>query len=80
MNDPHQAALDYAHKGWRVIPILPAQKRPAINQWQHQATTDTTTINQWWQGKHTACGVGIATGHQSGIWVLDIDDRDARTT
>lgn len=77
MNDPHQAALDYANRGWRVIPILPAQKRPAINQWQHAATTDTTIINQWWQGKHTACGVGIATGQQSGIWVLDIDDRDA---
>ena len=76
-NDPHQAALDYAHKGWRVLPILPAQKRPAINQWQHHATTNTTTIDQWWQGQHKACGVGIATGHQSGIWVLDIDDRDA---
>jgi hypothetical protein len=76
-NNPHQAALGYAHKGWRVVPIIPNQKRPAINQWQHQATTDPTTIDQWWEGKHTGCGVGIATGQASGIWVLDIDDRDA---
>ena len=77
MTDPHNTALEYAHKGWRVIPILPGTKRPALNQWQDAATTSTAQINQWWKGSQSSCGVGIATGKQSGIWVLDIDDRDA---
>jgi hypothetical protein len=75
--DPHNTALQYAHKGWRVIPILPGTKRPALNQWQDAATTSTAQINQWWKGSQSSCGVGIATGKASGIWVLDIDDRDA---
>jgi hypothetical protein len=77
MNDAHNTALQYAHKGWRVIPILPGTKRPALNQWQDAATTSTAQITQWWKGSQSSCGVGIATGKQSGIWVLDIDDRDA---
>jgi len=77
MNDPHKTALQYAHRGWRVIPILPGEKRPAVNQWQHQASTSFEQINHWWMGEQSGCGVGIATGQASGIWVLDIDDRDA---
>ena len=76
-NDPHNTALEYAQRGWRVVPILPGTKRPALNQWQDAATTSTAQINQWWKGSQSSCGVGIATGKQSGIWVLDIDDRDA---
>ena len=71
------AALQYAQRGWRVVPILPGTKRPALNQWQDAATTSTAQINQWWKGSQSSCGVGIATGQASGIWVLDIDDRDA---
>jgi hypothetical protein len=77
MTDPHNTANQYAQRGWRVVPIVPGEKRPALNQWQHAATTDTATIDRWWSGEHSGCGVGIATGEQSGIWVLDIDDRDA---
>ena len=77
MTDPHNTANEYAQRGWRVVPIVPGEKRPALNQWQHQATTDTATIDRWWMGEHSGCGVGIATGQASGIWVLDIDDRDA---
>lgn len=76
-NDPHHTALQYAKQGWRVLPILPAQKRPALTQWQHAATTDAPTIDRWYKGEHSGCGVGIATGKASGIWVLDVDDRDA---
>jgi hypothetical protein len=77
MTDSHNTALEYAQRGWRVVPILPGTKRPALNQWQDAATTSTAQINQWWKGSQSSCGVGIATGKQSGIWVLDIDDRDA---
>jgi hypothetical protein len=75
--NPHQTALDYAAKGWRVVPIIPNEKRPPLASWQRLATTDTELINRWWMGDYQSYGVGIATGEASGIWVLDIDDRDA---
>ncbi len=69
-------ALDYARQGWRVIPILPGSKRPALTRWTEQATTDSATIKEWWDG-HDDYGVGIATGPTSGFWVLDVDDFDS---
>ena len=58
------------------MPILAGSKRPAITRWTEQATTDPTTIKEWWDG-HDDYGVGIATGETSGFWVLDVDDFDS---
>jgi len=58
------------------VPILAGSKRPAITRWTEQATTDPTTIKEWWDG-HDDYGVGIATGEASGFWVLDVDDFDS---
>jgi hypothetical protein len=75
--DTHQAALDYAQQGLRVVPIMPGEKRPSLNQWQDLATTDVEQINLWFMGKYSGHGVGIATGEASGIWVLDVDNSDS---
>jgi hypothetical protein len=71
---PLQAALRYAELGLRVIPILPATKRPPFDEWQDKATTNTDTIRLWWNG-NPRYGVGIATGHYGQRWffVLDVD-------
>lgn len=74
---PHDAARDYAQRGWRVVPILAGTKRPAITRWTEHATTQPATIDTWWGGEYTDCGVGIVTGAESGIWVLDVDDPDS---
>ena len=74
MNQP-DIALDYAQRGWRVIPIRPGEKHPPIPRWQEAATTDTETIVTWWTGPYANHGIGIATGPASGIFVLDIDDK-----
>eukprot|EP00752_Nemacystus_decipiens_P016655 g14895.t1 len=37
------------------------------------ATTDADTHRRWWAGVYQGCGIGIATGPESGIWVLDVD-------
>jgi hypothetical protein len=74
---PHQAAHSYAARGWRVVPIAPGTKHPKLPAWQNAATTDADMIDEWWTGLYRGHGVGIATGHQSGIFVLDIDDHDA---
>jgi hypothetical protein len=72
--DPLAAALDYARRGLRVLPILPGAKRPPMAAWQDAATTDPDTITSWFTGPYRGHGVGIATGPASGIWALDVDD------
>ncbi len=71
---PWAAAVDYAARGWRVIPIKPGGKFPAgFKEWQKIATTDPTVIEGWWNGTHQGYGVGIVAGRESGVWVLDVD-------
>ena len=69
---PLVAALAYAGRGWRVIPIIAGTKRPAYDAWQRVATTDPAKIREWWTDRPTL-GVGIVTGRASGIWALDVD-------
>ena len=71
-----EIALGYAHRGWRVIPIRPGEKHPPIPRWQEAATTLEETIVTWWTGPYANHGIGIATGPASGIFVLDIDDKE----
>src|SRR5689334_11740367 len=80
------AALHYARRGWRVLPlhtIRPdsrctcgkacgrnAGKHPRLKDWPTLATTDADVIRRWWQWWRQA-NVGIATG--AGLLVLDVD-------
>lgn len=68
---PHDAARAFAALGLRVVPVK--GKHPPIDAWQKAATTDLAAIDAWWGGLYRRCGVGIATGPGSGVWVLDID-------
>lgn len=52
-----------------------AGKHPRIDGWQQSATTDERTIQRWraqWPGTN----VGVATGTESGVVVLDVDPRN----
>ena len=85
------AALDYASRGWAVIPLhhpttaRPCScgradcdspgKHPRTDHGVKDATTDETAIRRWW-GQDPAANVGIATGAVSGIAVVDIDPRN----
>ena len=64
------AALQLAQRGWRVLPL--AGKVPLQEGWPELATTDPAAITQWWSNEPRA-NVGIATGKQSNLFVLDID-------
>ena len=83
-----RAALTYARRGWHVFPVhTPVEggcscrhaeckdvgKHPRTMHGLKDATTDSATIERWWQGWPEA-NVGIACG-QSGLAVLDIDPR-----
>lgn len=70
-------ALAYAHRGWRVVPIKPGEKRPALNAWQDAATTDPELIADWWS-HWPDHGIGIATGSASHLFVLDVDVSDGK--
>lgn len=71
INHLRDAALSYARKGWRVLPVSDT-KVPLIKGWPQFASTNPEQIEKWWKQFPTA-NVGIATGPESGIWVIDID-------
>lgn len=64
------AALDAAARGWRVFPLAPGQKRPAVRDWENRATVDPDRIGRCWQSG--PYNIGIACG-PSGLVVVDLD-------
>ena len=70
---PAEAAEAFACLGWHVFPVTADKRPPAGFKWRDLATTDLDTIRTWWTGAHADCGVAIATGADSGIWVIDVD-------
>jgi len=78
MTNPLPTALDYAAKGWRIVPIRPGEKRPALQNWTVTASKDPQQITEWFSGPFADHGIGIATGPESGIFVLDVDITDTK--
>ncbi len=85
-----EAALDYADRGWAVLPLRSVSnghcscgksdckspgKHPRTTNGFKDATTNEVDIRKWW-AKCPDANVGIATGAVSGIIVLDIDRRN----
>jgi hypothetical protein len=73
---PNPGAVAYAcsQLGFKVFPLAPETKRPAMKGGKGAATSDLDQIRDWWAGgEFTGCPVGIATGPGSGVWILDID-------
>jgi len=67
------AAVAYAARGWSVIPIEPAGKRPLV-PWEEfqRRVADATEIGDWfWRWPHA--NIAVVTGSQSHLVVLDID-------
>jgi len=83
-----KAATQYAAKGWAVIPLHSIQdgdctcgkadcspgKHPRTAHGLNDAARDHSTIADWWREWPDA-NVGIVTGADSGIVVIDIDTR-----
>jgi hypothetical protein len=72
------AAIALAQKGMRVFPCLERAKEPAISNNLQRATTDVNWIAGWW--KTHSYNIGIATGADSGVWVLDVDGDEGEAT
>jgi ribosomal protein S24E len=83
-----QAALEYARKGWSVVPMYEPDgaggcscgrldctspaKHPRTTNGLHDASRDEERIRSWWERWPNA-NVGVATGVTSGIFVVDLD-------
>ncbi|MFP5327746.1 MAG: bifunctional DNA primase/polymerase [Acidimicrobiia bacterium] len=85
------AAVVYARRGWAVFPChsplggrsactcgMPdctsPGKHPRVRNGLHAATTDEAQVRRWWD-RWPRANVGITTGEQSGLVVVDVDPR-----
>jgi KaiC/GvpD/RAD55 family RecA-like ATPase len=71
------AASYYASLGWPVFPLAPGEKLPLFSRKDgghgvKDATTDLEQITAWWTS-HPTANIGIATGGDAGLYVVDID-------
>ncbi|MFO0881414.1 MAG: bifunctional DNA primase/polymerase [Gemmataceae bacterium] len=69
------AALAYAARGWRILPLRDNSKVPRLSKWPEKATTDETTIRQWWTSWPEA-NLGLTCGPASNVLALDIDGQN----
>jgi P4 family phage/plasmid primase-like protien len=65
-------ALAYARNGNAVFPCWPRGKEPLTAHGFKDATKDEAQIRRWWTRWPNA-NIGIATGREYGIAVLDVD-------
>ena len=87
MTSLRDAAVAYAGRGWRVFPLhgivrgrctcaradCPSPgKHPLVRRGHYDATTDELAIREWWRGWRRA-NIGVVTGAESGIAVIDVD-------
>src|SRR6185295_16956899 len=75
------AAVEYAARGWSVIPVK-GDKRPAVGAWRSAQTIAAKAgeVPDWFERVKSAAGVGIVLGAVSGgLWVRDFDDAGAYT-
>jgi hypothetical protein len=83
------AALEYAERGWLVVPLnTPAEsgcscgrpecnspgKHPRTPHGLKDASRDPATIREWWM-RWPEANIGILTGPESSILVLDVDGK-----
>lgn len=74
-------ALEHAARGWHVFPAPASGEKKSLKSAKYSdgrrwgATTDPDEIKRDWQ-QWPSANVGIVTGPESGIFVLDLDCKD----
>ena len=87
-----QAALEYAARGWHVVPICEPTgngcscpkgtdcpspgKHPRIKAWQRNSSISEELIAEWWE-RWPSANVGIQWGRRSGIIDMECDSAQA---
>jgi hypothetical protein len=70
-----EAALEYAKRGWLIIPCKPRTKLPLTANGIKNATNNEATIRAWWQRWPNA-NIAVACGPASGVYIVDVDVND----
>jgi hypothetical protein len=71
------AARTVARARFKVFPLRPNSKAPAITGWQEVATKSLKAVDRLW-AEHPNANIGIATGGKPGLFVLDVDGDKGR--
>lgn len=76
----YAAAVLYAEAGFYVIPIRPNGKAIPGKSYSfnyHSASKKVDTVKKWYQsgGKFEGWNIGLATGREGGIFVVDLDKK-----
>ena len=74
--DRVEIATSYANMGWYVFPLAPETKDKPVVKWSEEKTIDHFQIIEWWT-ENPEYNIAIATGEQSNLSVVDIDNEDA---
>ena len=72
-------ALSYAQRGLPVLPLVPRDKQPLTPHGFHDASTEADAIHAWWE-KWPDANIGIRTGREAGVVVLDVDGPDGEAS
>ena len=74
------AAIAYARRGIRVMPITHKSKVPLLKAWTTDASNDEAIVREWFTKTYKGAGVGITTGRAGNrqFFVLDIDDKNGK--
>lgn len=71
------AAQELAARGWLVFPLKPGGKTPRTKNGHKNATRDPAMIATWWR-KWKNANIGVQTGVESGLVVLDVDVKNGQ--
>ncbi|NCC05007.1 MAG: DUF927 domain-containing protein [Proteobacteria bacterium] len=92
LSEMGQAAVGYARQGFQVFPCREKttygpdldksgkpkehkEKTPYTRHGCHDATTDLAQVIKWWK-QYPAAAIGIRTGAESGVFVVDVDTKN----
>jgi hypothetical protein len=72
----HPLLLKAIARGWRLFPVKGRDKTPLIKKWTVAASAAMEQVTAWPQ-RYPGCNWGLATGPDSGVFVVDVDNEEA---
>ena len=65
-------ALQFAERGWQVLPVRNVTQRPLLRGWPKTASSQSDQIHTWWN-RWPEASVGVLAGSRSSLAILDVE-------